>query len=126
MTFRRRRPCTGISRPGSRQGWPTPPLTHGYLAFRQLPRLGAWAALELIPVRSAAPTLLGDLAGGDHDRGVEGTKCAHCGPPDLVSFVESAGLAAIAYGPDSQELLEDEFVRNFRKLENPIGLAPAP
>ena len=24
-------------------------------------------------------------------------------PPDLVSFVESAGLAAVGYGPDSQE-----------------------
>ena len=24
-------------------------------------------------------------------------------PPNLVGFVESAGLAAVAYGPDSQE-----------------------
>ena len=28
-------------------------------------------------------------------------------PPDLVGFAESAGLAAVAYGPDTQALLED-------------------
>jgi UDP:flavonoid glycosyltransferase YjiC (YdhE family) len=41
-------------------------------------------------------------------------------PPDLVSFVESAGLPAVAYGADSQELLDDDFVGNYSKLQNPI------
>ena len=31
-------------------------------------------------------------------------------PPNLVGFVESAGLAAVAYGPDSEEQLEDGFL----------------
>ena len=34
-------------------------------------------------------------------------------PPDLVGFAESAGLAAVAYGPDNQEWLE--VTRNFWK-----------
>jgi UDP:flavonoid glycosyltransferase YjiC (YdhE family) len=39
-------------------------------------------------------------------------------PPNMVGFVESAGIAAVAYGPDSQALLRDE---NFvRKIQNPI------
>ena len=32
-------------------------------------------------------------------------------PPDLVGFAESAGLAAVAYGPDTQALLDA--YRNF-------------
>ena len=27
-------------------------------------------------------------------------------PPNLIGFVESAGLAAVAYGPDSEEQME--------------------
>ena len=27
-------------------------------------------------------------------------------PPDLVGFAEAAGLAAVAYGPDSQAMLD--------------------
>jgi vancomycin aglycone glucosyltransferase len=38
--------------------------------------------------------------------------------PTMLGFVESAGLAAVAYGPDTQEA--DDFRRNFRKIENPI------
>jgi UDP:flavonoid glycosyltransferase YjiC (YdhE family) len=38
-------------------------------------------------------------------------------PPNLVDFVESAGLAAVAYGPDSQELIDDDFVRNYWKMQ---------
>ncbi len=42
-------------------------------------------------------------------------------PPNLVDFVESAGLAAVPYGPDSQQQLDAAFFRNFWKIQNPIG-----
>ena len=44
-------------------------------------------------------------------------------PPDLIGFAESAGLAAVAYGPDNQEWLEvtrnfwTRFFRNFWKIQ---------
>src|SRR5690349_21219933 len=38
-------------------------------------------------------------------------------PPNLVDFVESAGLSAVRYGPDSQELIDDDFVRNYWKMQ---------
>jgi UDP:flavonoid glycosyltransferase YjiC (YdhE family) len=40
-------------------------------------------------------------------------------PPNLVGFIESAGLAAVAYGPDSQ--LVEGFRSQFREIQNPIG-----
>ena len=43
-------------------------------------------------------------------------------PPNLVGFVESAGLAAISYGPDSQKQLEADFFRRFWTIQNPIAL----
>src|ERR1700742_1181188 len=33
-------------------------------------------------------------------------------PPELVGFVESAGLAAIPYGPEVKDFLNEEFLRN--------------
>lgn len=33
-------------------------------------------------------------------------------PPDLVGFVESAGIVAIPYGPKVQDFLDEEFLRN--------------
>ncbi|UXA04215.1 glycosyltransferase [Mycobacterium sp. SMC-2] len=33
-------------------------------------------------------------------------------PPELVGFVESVGLAAVPYGPELQEFLDEEFLRN--------------
>ncbi|OBF76892.1 hypothetical protein A5750_07310 [Mycobacterium sp. 852002-51613_SCH5001154] len=33
-------------------------------------------------------------------------------PPDLVGFVESAGLAAVSYGPKLEDFLDEEFLRN--------------
>ena len=45
-------------------------------------------------------------------------------PPNLVGFVESAGLTAVAYGPDFVELHRDwtHFFRNSWKIQNPITL----
>jgi UDP:flavonoid glycosyltransferase YjiC (YdhE family) len=43
-------------------------------------------------------------------------------PPNLVGFVESAGLAAVAYGPDFEELMDPDFFRNSWKIQNPITL----
>ena len=43
-------------------------------------------------------------------------------PPNLIGFVESAGLAAVAYGPDIQRLLEEDAYREFWKIQNSIKL----
>jgi UDP:flavonoid glycosyltransferase YjiC (YdhE family) len=42
-------------------------------------------------------------------------------PPNLVDFVAAAGLEAVAYGPDSQDLINDDFVRNPRKMQSPAS-----
>ncbi len=34
-------------------------------------------------------------------------------PPDLVGLVEAAGLATVAYGPDSLSFYDEDFLRNF-------------
>jgi UDP:flavonoid glycosyltransferase YjiC (YdhE family) len=46
-------------------------------------------------------------------------------PPNLISFVESAGLAAVAYGPDSEQQLDEDFFGNFWKVQNPVSLIRA-
>lgn len=46
-------------------------------------------------------------------------------PPNMIGFVESAGLAAVAYGPDSEEELDEDFFRNFWKIQNPVSLISA-
>ncbi|OBF25992.1 glycosyl transferase [Mycobacterium sp. ACS1612] len=38
-------------------------------------------------------------------------------PPNLVGFVESVGLPVVEYGPDSQELIDDDFVHNYWKMQ---------
>jgi vancomycin aglycone glucosyltransferase len=46
-------------------------------------------------------------------------------PPNLLGFAESAGLAAVGYGPDSREQLNPaaDFVQNFSaKMRNPIDM----
>jgi UDP:flavonoid glycosyltransferase YjiC (YdhE family) len=51
-------------------------------------------------------------------------------PPNLIGFIESAGLAAVAYGPDSETQLDADFLRNFWKdvfrnfwkIQDPIRL----
>ena len=44
-------------------------------------------------------------------------------PPDLISFAEAAGLESVAYGPELQAFLQEDFLRNFwtRLCRNPIG-----
>lgn len=46
-------------------------------------------------------------------------------PPNLVGFVESAGLAAVAYGPDSRKQLDEDIIRNLWKIQNPIRVVRA-
>ncbi|MCW2652475.1 MAG: glycosyl transferase [Mycobacterium sp.] len=46
-------------------------------------------------------------------------------PPNMVGFVESAGLAAVAFGPDSREMHEEDFVRNFWNIQTPIRVVRA-
>jgi UDP:flavonoid glycosyltransferase YjiC (YdhE family) len=43
-------------------------------------------------------------------------------PPDLVDFVELAGLSAASYGPDSREQIVDvaDFTHNAFKIQNPV------
>jgi vancomycin aglycone glucosyltransferase len=40
-------------------------------------------------------------------------------PPNMLGLIESAGLAAVAYGPDSQEV--EGFRRDLSKIQNPIS-----
>jgi UDP:flavonoid glycosyltransferase YjiC (YdhE family) len=45
-------------------------------------------------------------------------------PPNLIGFVEAAGLSAVAYGQrDSQQQLDEDFLHNAWKIRNPITLA---
>lgn len=45
-------------------------------------------------------------------------------PPDLVEFVEAAGVPAVPYGPEVGALLNEDFVRNLwsKFFRNPVGL----
>ncbi|MDR3655207.1 MAG: glycosyltransferase [Mycobacterium sp.] len=43
-------------------------------------------------------------------------------PANLVEFVESTGLAAVAYGPDFVELMDPALFRNSWKIQNPVAL----
>ncbi|MCV7008528.1 glycosyltransferase [Mycobacterium gordonae] len=45
-------------------------------------------------------------------------------PPNLIGFVESAGLTAVAYGTrDSQQQLDEQFLHSAWKIQNPVKLA---
>ena len=45
-------------------------------------------------------------------------------PPNLIGFVESSGLAAVEYGTrDSQQQLDEQFLHNGWKIQNPVKLA---
>ena len=43
-------------------------------------------------------------------------------PPNMLGFVKSVGLDAVAYGPDSLTQLEEPIFRNLWKFRNPISL----
>jgi UDP:flavonoid glycosyltransferase YjiC (YdhE family) len=46
-------------------------------------------------------------------------------PPNMLGFVESAGLDAVAYGPSSQAVNEEDFVRNFWNISTPVKVVRA-
>ncbi|OBK38962.1 glycosyltransferase [Mycobacterium sp. 1245111.1] len=46
-------------------------------------------------------------------------------PPDMLGFVESVGLPAVSYGPSSQAVNDEEFVRNFWDVTTPVRIARA-
>lgn len=43
-------------------------------------------------------------------------------PPNLIGFVESVGLSAVAYGPDSHTQLDEEVFRHFWRVQNPVNV----
>ena len=44
-------------------------------------------------------------------------------PPNLIGLARSAGVEEpVAYGPDSQKQLDDDFFREFWKIQNPVTL----
>jgi UDP:flavonoid glycosyltransferase YjiC (YdhE family) len=46
-------------------------------------------------------------------------------PPDMLGFVESAGLAAVPYGPDAREMHDEDYVHNFWNIRTPIRVVRA-
>jgi UDP:flavonoid glycosyltransferase YjiC (YdhE family) len=46
-------------------------------------------------------------------------------PPNMLGFVESAGLGAMAYGPSSEAVNEEDFVRNFWHVSTPVKVLRA-
>jgi UDP:flavonoid glycosyltransferase YjiC (YdhE family) len=46
-------------------------------------------------------------------------------PPNMLGFVESAGLDAVAYGPSSEAVNEEEFIRNVWSISTPVKVIRA-
>lgn len=46
-------------------------------------------------------------------------------PPNMLGFVEAAGLDAVAYGPSSEAVNEEEFIRNVWSLSTPVKVIRA-
>ena len=48
-------------------------------------------------------------------------------PPNMIGFVESAGLSAVAYGPDTDQQIVAvaDFMHNAFRIQNPVNLAHA-
>ncbi len=95
-------------------------------------KLRDWAATHEVPMRFvlAVHGTRGDVepcatVGVELQR--RGHEVRMAVPPNLVGFVESAGLTAVAYGPDSGEQIDAvaAFVRNLTKAQNPLNLVRA-
>jgi UDP:flavonoid glycosyltransferase YjiC (YdhE family) len=46
-------------------------------------------------------------------------------PPNMLGFVQRAGLGAVSYGPSSQAVNEEDFVRNFWDITTPVKVIRA-
>lgn len=46
-------------------------------------------------------------------------------PPNMIDFVQSAGLPAVAYGPSSESVNDEEFVRDFWHPTTPVKIVRA-
>lgn len=46
-------------------------------------------------------------------------------PPDMLGFVESAGLAPVPYGPDARGMHDEDFVHNFWNVQTPFKVVRA-
>jgi UDP:flavonoid glycosyltransferase YjiC (YdhE family) len=48
-------------------------------------------------------------------------------PPNMIGFVEAAGLSAVAYGPDTEQQIVAvaDFMHNALKIQNPVNLVRA-
>ncbi|MGA8332847.1 MAG: glycosyltransferase [Mycobacterium sp.] len=46
-------------------------------------------------------------------------------PPNMLDFVGSVGLDAVAYGPSSEAVNEEDFVRNFWNISTPVKIVRA-
>ena len=48
-------------------------------------------------------------------------------PPNLIGFVESAGLSAVSYGPDTEQQIVAlaDFMHNALKIQNPVNFVRA-
>ncbi|MCV7282688.1 glycosyltransferase [Mycolicibacterium flavescens] len=51
-----------------------------------------------------------------------GHRVSFAAPPNLIEFVESAGLSALPYGVDSQEQLDANVFRQYWKIRNPATI----
>jgi len=51
-----------------------------------------------------------------------GHEVAMAVPPNLIGFVESVGLSAVAYGPDSHAQLDEDVFRQFWRVQNPVNV----
>src|ERR1700722_9965703 len=46
-------------------------------------------------------------------------------PPDMLGFVESAGLAAVPYGPDARKMHDEDYIHNFWNIQTPFKVLRA-
>jgi UDP:flavonoid glycosyltransferase YjiC (YdhE family) len=46
-------------------------------------------------------------------------------PPNMLGFVESAGLDAVAYGPSSEAVNDEDFIRNVWNISTPVKVVRA-